>query len=151
MGTRVSLYMSRRELVAWLGFLGSIAGCAYLGWLLFWHWPANAAALASDPSVGAPVSTGLTVYVLLVAALQNWRRRQEPFEDERDRAIDGMSAKLGFIALAVLNVVAGVLVHSESALLAEFGGEWVRLCLLWMVLASVAVFGGSQLYWYRRG
>ena len=62
-----------------------------------------------------------------------------------------MSAKLGFIALAVLNVVAGVLVHSESALLAEYGGEWVRLCLLWMVLASVAVFGGSQLYWYRRG
>lgn len=142
--------MGRRELVAWLGFLGSLAGCGYLGWLLFWQWPDNAAALGGNPSVGAPVFTGLTIYVLLVAALQNWRRH-EPFEDERDRAIDGAAAKHGFMALALLNMVAGVLVHSETGWLAEFGGEWARLCLLWMVLASVAVFGGSQLYRYRRG
>jgi len=150
MDRNMRLYVSRREMVAWLGFLGSIAGCAYLGWLLFWRWPDDAAALGSDPAVAAPVFTGLTVYVLLVAALQNWRRR-EPLEDERDRAIDGIAAKHGFVALALLNMVAGVVVHSETALLAEFGGEWVRLCLLWMVLASVAVFGGSQLYGYRRG
>jgi hypothetical protein len=151
MNANVGMNVGRRELVAWLGFLGSIAGSAYLAWLLFWHWPANAAALGSDPSVGAPVSTGLTVYVLVVAALQNWRRRSEPMEDERDRAIDGVAAKHAFIALALLNVVAGVGMHSESARLAAFGGEWLRLFLLWMVLASVAVFAGSQLYRYRRG
>lgn len=39
----MSTGMSRRELVAWQGFLGSIAGGIYLGWLLFRHWPANAA------------------------------------------------------------------------------------------------------------
>ncbi len=150
-GETMSMDMSRRELVGWLGFLGSIAGCLYLGWLLFGQWPANAAAFAADPAVGAPVSTGLTLYVILVAALQNWWRRHEPFEDERDRSIDGIAAKHAFMALALLNVVAGVLVHSETAMLAEFGGAWARLCLLWMVLASMAVFCGSQLYRYRRG
>lgn len=147
----MSMYMSRRELVAWLGFLGSIAGGFYLGWLLFLQWPGDPVAMNADRAVGAPVFLGLSFYVILVAALQNWRRRHEPLEDERDRAIDGAAAKHGFMALAGLNMVAGVLVHSETGLLAEFGGEWVRLCLLWMVLASVAVFAGSQLYRYRRG
>lgn len=147
----MSIDIGKRELVAWAGFLGAVAGCVYLAWLLFWQWPANAAALARDPAVGAPVSTGMTVYVLVVAALQNWWRRHEPFEDERDRAIDGVAAKHAFIVLALLNVLAGVLVHTRGAALADLGGEWVRLCLLWMVLVSVAVFGGSQLYRYRRG
>jgi hypothetical protein len=141
--------MSRRELVAWLGFLGAAAGGIYLGWLLFLHWPGGAFD-ARHESVASPISGGFTVYILLIAALQNWRRN-EPLEDERDRAIGGVAAKHGFYALALLNVVGGVVVQARPGLVLQSGAEWIRYGLLWMVLVALAVHGASQLHGYRRG
>jgi hypothetical protein len=147
---REEMSMGRRELTAWLGFLGAIAGCLYLGWLLFRHWPGDAAFLANYDSLASPVFHGFTAYVFVVVALQNWWRRNEPVEDERDRAIDGDAAKRGFVALGALCMVGGVAIHSRPEVLG-FGAEWVRFCLLWMVLVAMAVYTGYQVYRYRRG
>jgi hypothetical protein len=146
-----TMNVGRRELIALAGLLGAAAGCAYLGWLLFWHWPGNAAFLADYDSLASPVFQCFSAYVLLVVALQNWWRRNEPAEDERDRAIDGDAAKHGFVALGALCMVGGIVVHSKPELLVQSGAEWVRFCLLWMVLASMLVYTGYQLYRYRRG
>ena len=143
--------MGKRELMALLGFLGAVAGCLYLGWLLFRQWPGNAAFLADYESLASPVFNGFTVYILVVVALQNWWRRNEPLEDERDRAIDGDAAKRGFVALGALCMVGGVVVRANPDLLLHSGPEWVRFALLWMVLASFAIYTGYQLYRYRRG
>lgn len=141
--------MSRRELVSWLGFLGAAAGSIYLGWLLFLHWPGGAFDARHD-SLASPLFGGFTVYILSIAALQNWRRN-EPLEDERDRAIGGIATKHGFYALALLNVVGGVVVQARPELVLQSGAEWIRYCLLWMVLLALAVHGASQLHGYRRG
>jgi hypothetical protein len=139
--------MSRRELTAWLGFLGAVAGCLYLGWLLFPGWPGRE---AFDDSMASPVFTGATVYLFVITGLLAWRRN-ETLADERDRAIDGDAAKHGFYALIVLNMIGGVAMHAKPALVSQLGPEWLRFCLIWMTLVSLAVFGGSQLYRYRRG
>jgi hypothetical protein len=144
-----TMSMGKRELVAWLGFLGAAAGATYLGWLLFLHWPAGAFD-AHHESVASPLFGGFTVYILLIAALQNWRRN-EPLEDERDRAIGGVAAKHGFYALALLNVVGGVVVQARPELVLHSGAEWIRHGLLWMVLVALAVHGASQIHGYRRG
>ena len=141
--------MGKRELIAWLGFLGAAAGCAYLGWLLFWHWPGNAAFVSDYDAFAGPLFNGFTAYVFAIALLQNWWRRHEPSEDERDRTIDGAAAKRGFVALALMAMVGGVALHAKPALLLGFGPEWIRFVLLWMVLASMAVYTGYQLYRYR--
>lgn len=142
--------VGKRELIALLGFLGAMAGCLYLGWLLFWHWPGNAAFMSHYDDFAGPVFNGFTAYVFAIALLQNWWRRHEPPEDERDRTIDGAAAKRGFVALALLAMVGGIVVHAKPKLLG-FGAEWVRFALLWMVLVSMAVYTGYQLYRYRRG
>ena len=143
--------MSRRELMALLAFVGAIAGWLYLSWLLFLRWPGDAAFVANYDSLASPVFNGFTGYILVVVALQNWWRRIEPLEDERDRAIDGAAAKRGFIALGLLNMVGGVALHARPELLSSHGAEWIRFCLLWMVLASMAVYSGYQVFRYRRG
>jgi hypothetical protein len=147
---REEMNMSRRELTALLGFTGAVAGGIYLGWLLFWHWPVNGAFGAHYESPASPLFMGFSAYAIAIAALQNWRRN-EPQADERDLAIDGTAAKSGFYALALLNLVGGVAAQAKPELLLQFGAEWIRYCLLWMVLLALAVFGGCQLYRYRRG
>jgi hypothetical protein len=142
--------MGRRELTALVGFLGAVAGSLYLGWLLFWHWPGSGAAGADHDTPASPLFMGFSAYAIAIAALQNWRRN-EPLADERDVAIDGAAAKHGFYALALLNLVAGVAVQAKPELVPQFGAEWIRYGLLWLVLLALAVFGGSQLYRYRRG
>jgi hypothetical protein len=142
--------MSKRELMALLGFVGAVAGSIYLGWLLFWHWPRNGAFDAHYESLGSPLFMGFSAYAIAIAAMQNWRRN-EPLADERDIAIDGAASKRGFYALALLNLVAGIAAQAKPDLLLQFGAEWIRYCLLWMVLLALAVFGGYQTCRYRRG
>jgi hypothetical protein len=142
--------MSRRELTALLGFLGAVAGCIYLGWFLSAGWPGDAAFQAGADPAGSPISIGMTVYIFAAVILLNWRRN-EPLEDERDRAIDGEAAKRGFYTLIGFNVIGEVVLHGRPGLLLHFGPEWLRLCLLGATLASVAVFAGYQFYRYRRG
>lgn len=142
--------MSRRELTALLGLLGSMAGCLYLGWLLFVAWPAGGVAHDGGEALAQPISIGMTVYVFVAVALLNWRRH-EPLADERDRAIDGEAAKRGFYTLIALNMLGSAMLHGRPELLLRSGPEWLRLCMLGALLASVAVLAGYQLYRYRRG
>ena len=142
--------MSRRELTALLGFLGAVAGCIYIGWLLSAGWPGDAALRAGGDVAGAPLSIGMTVYILVAVALLNWRRN-EPREDERDRAIDGEAAKRGFYTLIGINMLGEIVLQGRPGLLLGSGPEWLRFCMLGATLASVAVFAGYQFYRYRRG
>lgn len=146
---REELSMGKRELTALLGFVGAVAGSIYLGWLLFRQWPVVGEFGARYESPASPLSIGFGVYLVAIVALQNWRRH-EPLADERDRAIDGAAFKGAFYALALLNLVGGVAAQAKPELLLHSGAEWIRYCLLWMVLVALAVFGACQTWLYRR-
>lgn len=142
--------MGKREGMAWLGCGAAVLASAYLGWLLFGHWPDTGYFEARHEALTQPLYIGFNAVIFAVVAMQRWRPH-EPLADERDQRIEGQAAKYGFYALALLNVVAGVALLGDPGLPARLGVEWMRYCLLWMVMLALVVFTGYQLYRYRRG
>lgn len=142
--------MSKREMLAWAAFALSLAAVAWLGWQLFGRWPDTAYFEAHQETLELPVRLGFYAIIALGIAMLRWRPH-EPLDDERDLRIRGEGARHGFIALVMLNMVAGVLLLGFPPQALHMGPEWMRYCLMWMVLVAVAVDAGVQLHRYRRG
>ena len=142
--------MSKREILAWTAFTLSLVAVAWLGWQLFGRWPDTSWFETHQESLALPMNVGFYTVIAIGIATLRWRP-QEPLDDERDLRITGEGARHGFIALAILNMVAGVLVLRFPPLALHLGPQWMRYCLMWMVLVAVAVDAGVKLYRYRRG
>jgi uncharacterized membrane protein len=142
--------MSKREILAWAAFVLSLAAVAWLGWQLFGRWPDTAWFEAHQEALALPMDCGFFAIIAISVAMARWRP-QEPLDDERDLRIRGEGARHGFIALIVLNMVAGILLLRFPPQELQMGPQWMRYCLMWMVLVAVAVDAGVQLHRYRRG
>lgn len=140
--------MSKRQMLAWIFLATSLLGVAWLGWELFGRWP-DVAYFESLDGMPFPVQIVFYAFVAASVGIQRWRPH-EPLDDERDRLVSGEGARHGFFALALLNVVAGVLLLSYPPEQVHMGPQWMRYCLLWMVLVAVAVDSGVRLHRYRR-
>jgi hypothetical protein len=141
--------MSTRETHAWLSLVASVLGSALLGLRLFGHWPDVAWFALHRQYLAQPVAIVLVAYLLATAVAYQWRHG--PLDDERDRLILGAAAMRGFLALALFNVLGGMLLARHPALVADLGAAWLRYALLWVVLLSGAVASAWQVWLYRRG
>jgi hypothetical protein len=142
--------MSKREILAWAAFTLSLAAVAWLGWHLFGRWPDIAWFETHQEALARPMNIGFYAVIAISIGMTRWRPH-EPLDDERDLRIRGEGARHGFIVLIMLNMIAGVLLHGFPPQVLHMGPEWMRYCLMWMVLVAVAVDAGVQLHRYRRG
>lgn len=142
--------MSKREILAWIFLAASLLAVAWLGWQLFGHWPDIGYFESREEGLTLPLQIAFYVILAGSVGVQRWHPH-EPLDDERDRLIRGEGARHGFFALALLNVLAGVFLLAYPPGEFHMGPQWMRCCLLWMVLVAVAVDSGVQLHRYRRG
>jgi hypothetical protein len=142
--------MSKREMLAWIIFTASLVAVAWLGWQLFGRWPDTGYFESREEALTLPVQIGFYAILAAILATQRWRPH-EPLDDERDRLVRGEGARHGFFALALLNMLAGVFLLGYPPEQIHMGPQWMRYCLLWMVLVAAAVDSAVQLHRYRRG
>lgn len=142
--------MSKQEKFAWLTFLVVSIGSAWLGWLLWSTWP-DTATFREHESLTRPLLWAVLLLCgAMMAAQLKWRPK-EPFVDERDRAILHAGGSQGFAALALMNLVLGIVAVANDGLLARLDAEWVRYLLLLQVGVAFAVASGYRIVRYRLG
>lgn len=143
--------MGKQEKLTWLTLVIVSAASAWLGWLLWTTWPDTAVFTREHDAMTRPLLWA--VYLLLgvlLAAQMKWRP-EEPYADERDRAILQAGHVQGFAALALMNVVLGIVVVANDGLLARLDAEWLRYLLLLQVGIAFAIASAYRIVRYRFG
>lgn len=143
--------MSKQEKLTWLTFVVVTVASGWLAWLLWTTWPNTEVFALQEEDVGRYLALMVFLVLCVTAAAQAKWRPKEPFADERDLDIMYAGNTQGFAALALMNVVLGVLVIIDDGLLARLAPEWVRYLLLLQVGIAIAIGWGYRIVRYRRG
>ncbi len=141
--------MGKQEKITWLTCAVTTAASLWVGWLLWRAWPDTA---AFQPERGEPLMWLVYLLLAVIFLAQHRWRPQEPFADERDRPIMHAGDTQGFAALALMNLVLGVvLVGDDGLLLARLDADWVRYALLLQVAIAFSIASGYRIVRYRLG
>lgn len=143
--------MSKQEKLTWLTFAVVTVATAWLGWLLWTTWPDTQAFASQENDVSQYLMWAVFLVAGVTHAAQHKWRLEEPFADERDLNIMRDGNTQGFAALALMNVVLGIVVMINDDLLAQLDAEWVRCLLLLQVGIAVVITYGYRIVRYRQG
>lgn len=142
--------MGKQEKLSWLGFLVLTVLCGSLAMMLWSTWPDTTRFGEYDPLV----SKLFLVLILFLSALQfartSWRQN-EPYADERERAIIEAGNTQSLAALALMNVVCGIALGMPDGLLARIDGSWFRYLFLLQIGVAFLIGWGYRLVRFRLG
>lgn len=147
--------MSRHESASWIVFLMVAGATAWLGWTLWASWPETGAFPARVDRLDRILFWTVVVAAFLVRyryGRGGWSAVREGLAaDERERAIVDAGNACGLAALALLQVVLGMVIWSRGGVPEGLDRDWIRYFLLLPVGIAFSIAFAYRVVRYRIG
>lgn len=142
--------MTKQEKFSWWGLATLAVCCASLSAILWSTWPDKTQLDGHDPLLGGLFLLLLVFLCASSFARSSWRPEQ-PYADERERAIIAAGNTQSLAALALMNVLCGFVLGMDDGLLARIDGTWFRYLLLLQIGVAFLIGWGYRLVRFRLG